>query len=498
MTPPNILSLIQSLTPTEKQHFKKSYLHQNDFVKLFDYINKYQNVETNKICAFLNKDRKAKKVNKKEYSSGHISVLKSYLQEKIMESLRTQYIPRRNSLEMIIRSVNADILLEKGLYQLAKKEIQTAKKKSIDNSFPIEKLMLYRRESIIQFYEDYRNSTIEEITDLYENRIEAAEQLLLEIKYARILTILSFQYFKNEKDMEMVQSFIEEDYMQDFSLAKEFGTQYLFHWVHAQFAEFKNQPEEAIASFEKTIRVWLDYPEYIQAHPRMYLGTCSTYLKYILQQKKPSSLILKEGDLELLLSKINSLKLPTDVSFKMEQLFLIAQLFNFRSNHRYPSIIKLFPSIQKTMNTLFPTNDFTKIIIQYFAAVAFFQQGDYKKSHDLLYNLIFTPTLDLKVNPEYDIHVFRLSLMAQFELKNFKFLKFELNNIKQQLMENQRLDAFEEQFFKMISQLTSVRYLGKEDLVYQRFHTRLNKIMEQEQWEHQLEYQLVMNWIEKK
>jgi hypothetical protein len=41
--------------------------------------------------------------------------------------------------------MNADILLEKGLYSLAKNEIETSINNNLDHSFPIERLLLLRR-----------------------------------------------------------------------------------------------------------------------------------------------------------------------------------------------------------------------------------------------------------------------------------------------------------------------------------------------------------------
>lgn len=495
MSQPNIVILVQSLSPVEKQHFKKSFDSKSDFVRLFDYINKYKSYEPAKVRVFLSKKKKGASQKTKEYTSGHISVLKNYLHEKIMESLRTQYIPKRASYDIMMRSLNTDILVEKGLYQLANHELQIAKNKSLHNSFPIEKLLLYRRESILKFYEDYKNSSFEDITDLYKKRIETAEQLILEIKYARILTILSFQYFKGQKDMKLLQSFIQEDYMQDAAYPKEFGTKYLFHWVHAQFAEFQGKPEEAIQSFEKTVMTWLDHPDYIQAHPKMYLGTCHTYLKYILQQKKSYTLILNETDLQFLISKIPNLKLSKEVELKWKQLFLIGQLLAFRKDHHYDSIIQNSPIVLKSLGSSELATDFTKILVYYFIAVAHFQDKDYQKTYNLLNELIYNETIDLRANPEYYAHVFVLYLLIQYELRNYKFLKHEIKKFKIELKVNNQLGKFEEYFFKMLSQLISQRYINQKDIVFERSHTQLTKIIKEENEDGQIEYQMILDWI---
>lgn len=490
----NIVTLIQALSPTEKQYFKKLYNTDSDFVHLFNYVNKYKDYHSEKFKTYLNKKRKTNK----DYSSGHLFVVKNYLHEKILESLRARYIPRRTSYEMLTRSINADILLEKGLYQLAKKEINTVKKKTNNANFPIENLLIYRRESIIQFYEDYKNSTLHDILDLYEKRIDAGEQLLLEIKYAQVLSILSFQYFKGEKDQELLQNLMKEDYIKDSSLATVFGTQYLFYWVNAQIAEFQNKPEEAIQFFEKAVLKWLEHPDYIQAHPRMYLGTCHTYLKYILKQKKSIQLVLDIPDLKLLLNKISMVQLQQDVAQKWEQLFQLGQLLIFRREQDYDSIIKYAPSLLRSLEELKFTTDFNKILAYYFVALANFQKQKYKKTDQLLRLIIQNESVNLKANPEYFNHVLILNLLNEYELKNLKFLKFELSRTKQELINHQKLGAFEQQVLSMFSQLISKRYIDQYEKVFIRFRKRLKAVMEEEHLEDLMEYQFVLGWIQYK
>ncbi|MFK7771346.1 MAG: hypothetical protein AB8F94_04370 [Saprospiraceae bacterium] len=495
MNTSDIVTLIRSLSPTEKQYFKKSHATDSDFVHLFDYINKFKHYNSEKIKTYLIKKNTASK--SKKYTSGHLSVLKKYLHERIMESLRSQYIPKRTSYDLATRVINVDILLEKGHYGMAKSEIEAAKKKSSKSSFPIEKLMLFRRESLIQFYEDYAHSTIDDINDLYEKRINAGEQLILEIKYARILSILSYQYFNGERDEELLLSFIQENHIQDESLPTEFVTKYLFHWVHAQFAEFQNKPEEAIQSFEKSVLTWLDHPEFIKAHSRMYLGVCKTYLKYILQQKKSYTLVLKDKDFKEILSKIPMLKLEKEVEAKTNQLFLMAQLLANRLNQNYNLIIQNSSKVLTSLEELKTTNTFTKVMAYYFIALAYFKKEDFKKTASLLQDLIYNESVHLNANPEYHSHVFKLFGMTLYELKNYKFLKAEINRVKKyrkSLIEKKFFDEFETHLLNMIAQLISPRYSQNLDEVFARFYPQLIKIVKENELDEHIEYQFILEW----
>jgi len=492
----DIATLITTLTPIEKQHFKKSNDLDSDFVILFDFINKYKEYNSEKFKTYLTKKRKKNNQKLKDYSSGYLSVIKKYLYQKVMESLRTLYIPRRTPYEMFIRSLNVDILLEKGLYQLAKKEIKLAKDKSYDNSFPIEKLMILRRESIIQFYEDYNDYTVEEIHELYDSRISAAEQLLLEIKYARILTILTFQYFKGKKDKEMLQSFMDEDFMQNESLATEFATKYLYNWLKAQFAEFNDEPGEAIFYFEKSVKSWLEHPNYIKAHPKMYLGTCYTYLKYILQQKNPTDIVLKEGDLVDLLTKIPKLQMDEDSSRKHEQLFQIAQLLISYKSKNYTKVIQLSGDLPETLKSNPLTTDFTTILVHYFIASSFFHLKRFKESDHTLSYIFYNDSLSLTSNPEYYNHVLILNILVNYELRKYRYLKSEIKRAQKEINKYRIVREFEKLFFQMMLQLVSDRFKDQKDRVLERFFDRLKKSVIEENETGNPEKNMIINWVE--
>jgi len=196
----NVISLVNVLSKSEKQQFKRKHKSESDFVLLFDYINNSTNYSNQKALSYINKRRQ----NSKEITTSYLSVLKNYLKERIMESLRLKYIHKRKNYELLSRSMNTDILIEKGLFDLARNELDIAENNQRNKSFPIERLLLLRRKSILSYYENYTGTDINGIQSIYEERLESAEQLILEIKFARILSILSYHYFKGEKDKALL------------------------------------------------------------------------------------------------------------------------------------------------------------------------------------------------------------------------------------------------------------------------------------------------------
>jgi len=487
-----VLTLVQSLTPAEKQHFKKRHTSNADFIMLFDYINKKKNNTTTDALNYLNKK------GKKKYTSSYLSVVKSYLKNKILESLRIQYIHKKKSYELLSKSMNVDILLEKGLYDMAKSEIDSSIEANFESSFPIEKLLLLRRKSLLSYYENYDDSSLEQIESMFEERIVAAEQLLLEIKIAKIVSILSLQYFKGEKDIELLESFMNVDYMQDESLLTDFATKYLFHWVHSQFEEFNDNAEGAHVHFMKSIQLWLDNPKYIDAHPRMYLAACFTFFKYMLQQNDPFSSILERMNFTALLTTMKSENLAAEEQEKYLGLFRIFEIITLRHKGQFNEILKIVSPLLDDRKYISNQPHFDKVIFYYYSALTYYELKDLNTARSILEEYVFPLDHRLIQNPAYTAVFIMLYLIILFELKNIKQLRYQLSKCKKYLQEESKFTILEQHYFNMLSQLTSDRYADSRDTVYDRFHKRLIKALAEDQRGIKIEYNYIVAWVEKR
>lgn len=490
----DLTALIIALSPSEKQHFKKKHNQKADFVLLFDYINKKKSCVSSEVLSYLSKQKSGKKT----YSSSYLSVIKTYLINKILESLRIQFIHKKKNYELLSRSMNTDILLEKGLYSLAKKEIDYSNDENLESSFPIERLLLLRRKSILDYFENYSNTNLEGINTLFRLRLEAAEQVTIEIKLARILSILSFQYFNGQNDPELLKSFMAEPYLQDESLSTDFSTRYLFHWVHAQFQEFQNNNEQALIHFNKSIEIWIKKPQYIDAHPRMFLGACFTYFKYMIHQKEPLSNILSDINFSVLMSKVKAEHLSEEEAIKYKLIFNLFQILSLREQGNSIEIIKLVTPLIEDQDYLNEMPDFERVIFCYYSAQAFFVEKDYKMAGNILFNLLNPLDKRLASNPVYITVFILLYTIILVERNNEKLLRNLLPKFKTYLKQEGRLTIFESQYMNMVSQLISPRFKLSQELVYERFYERLSQTLKNDDLGIKLEYNLLLSWIKKK
>jgi hypothetical protein len=229
--------------------------------------------------------------------------------------------------------------------------------------------------------------------------LDAAEQLTLEIKFSRIISILSYKYFNGQNDPELLRSFMDEPFMQDESLSTDFTTQYLFHWVNAQFQESKNNHEKALDHFNKSIRVWINNPKYIDAHPRLYLGACFTYFKYLIHQKDPFSNLFDDINYNVLISKINLTLLSVGEEAKYKLVLYLFQILFLRSQGKYNEMIKLVTPFLEDENYINSIPDFEKVIFCYYSAQAFFEAGNNKIAENILFGLLNPLDFRLARNP---------------------------------------------------------------------------------------------------
>jgi hypothetical protein len=484
---PDIVELILSLTAIEKQHFKRQHTGSKDYILLFDYVNQEKRFSTKGAIQFLTKYRQGAKT----YSSGHISVLKQYLNDRILDSLRSFYSSKRTNYALLMGYINTDILMERGLNNLAKRELQKTTDKYFQSNFPLEKLLILRSKSILNFYESYEFTDEKHIHSLKTDRVLLAEQALLEIKYAHILSLLSLKGFREKKGLDFSKQILLMDFMQDESMSKDFSTKYLFHWVHAQIAELQGFYEDAVLHFEKTIKIWSNQPSYIESHPKMYLGTCFAFLQFVFQQKSINLNLLNEFDYDDLFARLDKIQLTKDAYLQYEQIFLIGKILSFKVSDHSSEIVKLAPKILHSLNLTITTPSFIKSLTYYIVSVAFVEQKEYKNAETLLNQLILNNQFKLNQHSELYPVIMMLLVFLQFELGNHKFLKSLLGDFKKRLTKFHLFNEFEKAYFGMFNQLISDRFKDHKQNVIARHKKILLEIINNDDRYKQMEYSLL-------
>jgi hypothetical protein len=487
----NLVILINALSPSEKQHFKKRNKSNADFVILFDYINKNKSFSTSKALTYLSKKQKGKKV----INSSYLSVAKKYLKNRILESLRAQYIHKKKNYELLSGAMNTDIFIEKGLYSLARIEIDSFSEKNFDSSFLTERLLLLKRKGFLFYYENYANSSLAEIDSMYNARLEMVNQLLIETKLQRYVSLITFQYLNGLTDPKLLKSFMNEPFMKNESLLKDFATKFLFYWVHAQIEEFNNNTDSAVSFYTKSIQIWLNNPKYINAHPRLFLEGCYHYFKFFIRQKETISYSLDDIDFNSLLLNINIESLSGFEQERYNVIFLLFQMVSLRKQNKWDEIINLSSPVIGDKNQIETTFTYECVIFCYYVSLAQFNKGNFDKSENILFNLLNPLDKRLASNPVYITVFLLLHIIILLEKGNDKHLRHLLPKYKHYLKQEKKLTDFEIHFFTMASQLTSSRFKSTPELVYKRFHKRLIESQKTDLRGIKIEYDYFVSWV---
>ncbi|RMG78950.1 MAG: hypothetical protein D6714_17165 [Bacteroidetes bacterium] len=438
---------------------------------MFDFINKYKKYDAEKIQKRLAARKKVKTV-----SSSHLSVVKKYLKEKLLECLRILSSNKGRPFEPHVSTFNVDILVERGLYHLAEKELNQAKEAYFQHSFPIEQLMLLRRESLLGFYTRYENATPQSIEALCEAREKTARELQLEIRMANALTMLSYIQMTGEKDMDSVRKYVADDYFPENFEALSFAPRYLFYWTKALIARHEGQNEAALSYFAKAVQTWRDYPAFIEAYPKMYLGTCFTYLDFYQTAGGDHPDLFDDRDFEALLDQLPKANLTPALENQYRRLFLINRVDALVKSLQFDNGLALEPQVLQIIRETKDLTSYERMFFSIFMGYAYFFKGHYPKVLEWLDPVMEAKDLKRKEYPSYTSRSVLLYLMTHYEMKNFRFLKRELRRLKNFLIQHDSFNEFEALFFKMFSHLLSSRYEDKKELVFRNWKKQLTAI----------------------
>ncbi len=454
------LDFILALSPAEKQQFKKQYSGDFDFIHLFDFIVKQKKYDVEKIRKRLIKLRGKEKA--KKYTSGYISVLKNYLKERLVDSLRRQaYNKRRTTYEVLIRSINADVLMEKGFPKMAKAELEIAKNLDKAGLFPIEKLLTFRKESLLNFYENYQNVSIGDLENLFQQRLFMAEQMMLEIKYAHMLSILTYCQTKGLEATGYIKKIEEDPIMQTGDLKRSFGPAYLYYWVNGLIAEHKKKKEEAIVNFSKAVQLWLDHPDYIELNPRMYWGTCYAYLKVLLKHQSAEKMVFQQEDIQKLLNYLSSVQLAPDEELRHRQIFLLYNLIVLKGNEDFEGIEKSIPQVKEVLSYKELISDYLKLAFHFHVAEALANQKKFSEAMDWLDFIFVTQEIKVASNENYYTNSIFLYLLLHLEMGNTKFLKYELKKQENTLKKLGALSPLYKTYLQQIQKILNLKVSKK-------------------------------------
>ena len=488
----NLHELITSLNKSEKRYFKVfSSRHtigeENSYIKLFDYIDKMDEYEEEKVFkhfkgqAFLNK----------------FSITKARLYNNILKSLDTFHSTSSVDAQ-IFRSIHsAEILYNKGLYRQSEKILHSAEKQARKHeNFNLLLEIKEKQKKLIE-NELYTDVKASEITKMFQDENRIVEEISTFHKLWNVKSLLFQEINRNGKVRDENETLkLSELVDQIKAITKEDSStkcRYLFH--HIQSAYYFSVNDLSLSHYHlKSIIELLEKDQTLsKQQPNLYFSSLTNFI-YISTKLKQYDLAQEH------LSKLKKLSNPgknIDLDIKYFSSTTSLELSLLAEKGDYKKAIELVPQIEEAYRLYAGhINSLRKAHIDFQVAVIYLGLGEFNQALSWTNNILN----ENKIDQKQDIYCFAqlINLILHFELNNSRFLPYAINSTKRYLKNRNRIYKFEEIFLKLISQLSKTTNVFDLQEKLQPIESLLADLKEDPKEQVVFEYFDFLTWVRSK
>lgn len=450
----DLVQLIRSLSRSEKRHFR-IFVRRNQsstdilFLKLFDFLDKYQEYDEEKIL------KKLPAIKKRQLSN-----LKAHLYKQLLISLRL--LNKNHDLNIDLReSIDyARVLYNKGLYRQSLDILDKTKKRALESHQNIVALEIVEIEKHIEG--QYITRSIENrAEELTEQSVEIYENLALGNEYSNLALqlyglYLKIGYVRNEKDFLMVKEFFnsklpKQSYKKSLGFFEKIYYCQAYLWYYHISQDFPMCYRYA----QRWVDTFNENPEMKVHEAPLYLKALHNLLATLFNLWHYDRFIEVIGELEAAKKE-----LPIDQISNIEGLYYLYYYINQINKHylegTYSEGIALVPELMGIIEENKYNWDNHRLMMFYYKiACLYFGSGDNSQAVDYL-NMIIN-----QKNPDYrqDIQCFAriLSLIAHFELGNERLVEYQIKSVYRFLSKMKDLHEVQREIFRFLRRTPRMR-----------------------------------------
>lgn len=464
--------LIKSLSSSEKGYYKKFIKgfvtdNEKDYLKLFDiYDNSVVYDET------ILKDKL-----KLTFGNKRIDVFKGYLYESILKSLRAY-----NSNSFINISINellsdVEILLKKGLFNLAQKRLVSAEKLAI-NYHKLKHLLLikeFEKKIIIDSHKIKFFKT--QINKLHNEEFKYLNQLLTFFEYNKI----DSQAFllnrvkpkaRNENESKKFIEIIQNKFMSNIALADSIPSKFLFHTIYVTYYYAINNVEKSLAENAKIIDL---FDNNILLKKEFHLKYTYSLHNQIAIATKLEKFTIASKYLDKLKSESSSYK--RDKS-KITEFIYVLELNLIIKSNKFENTYELILNIEKYISD--DSNSLqNKIIIFHLLSIYYFEIKQYSNALKWTNNILNSNDIEVRT----DLFSFAkiLSIILHYELKNLDIIEYLLKSTKRYLENNNLLYNLEIIIINQFKLLIKHQDINEVVKLFKNLELKLNDLKNENQ-----------------
>jgi len=482
------------MTKSEKRYFKlfnSTFEGKNKTnLKLFNAIDKQKDYD--------------EKVLKEQFAAEsfvkHFAVVKSNLFNSILKSLRiyNENLDTRKKISQ--HSDNFRILLKKGLFNMAK--LQLNKGMKLANEFDVieDKILISGRYNTLNAYFEFRNNKNKDIQNIFIKPLEHIEELKERYLYKYIGHQIDFLVLQNSLRLKKTQNDIlqilqlpeMQDDVQPVSIKAAHSK---YHILLSCYIGRKDY-EKALPVSKQIVDIVTDNPNYSKTEPFNIFNDYNNYLHtavHVASYSEVKNIIQKYLSV---IEKSQNINLP-DMEERVFEIQYFYELEHYILKNKFEKAISLLPTVEIELKKIeLKVSSYMYVHFNYNFAYLYFMNGNYLRSQEFVVKLTNSPKL--KIRTDYVAAINILKLFTHFELNNFEHLSYELKNVKELLKRKVYLFEFETQAISMLKKLMTQTELSQKFETYQHFKNVFEKLSYQIENKDAFEKFNILLWIDKK
>lgn len=441
-----LFDLVTTLTKSEKRYIKV-----NAGSKGKDYIELMNALITQKAYD----EEKLIRDNKGANFLKHLPVNKQYLYELLLKLL-AQYGHKRFEDKIYQKITAANVLIEKGLFTAAIKELKKGQKLAKKYELFEMQIIIYKVEKRLLSIRQFKKKEDLSIEQIFDSEDKIFEQLKNTNQYWYLAQRIShfqlkFQKIQTQKQHQYLESITQSPSFQTISLATNFKSKIYFYQANATYQFLLGNVEQAYEINKHFLDLLEDNPNFLELYAERYLGTLTNMLIDSLIIGKYD--ILKEGMNRLIM-------IPTRQEFKriknlesrvFRQRYLLLLNWSLRQKD-FEKAIEWIPAIEEGLKLYGKKIEkHHQITFYYLNAYLLFQNHHYNKAlkwNNLILNI---PNEDVVKEIFYFARI--LNLLIHYELGNLALLDSLLLSTPKYLKSRRAVYATEKALIRFLGRL---------------------------------------------
>lgn len=492
-TSDDLFELIKSLDQTEKRYFKlfaamnvRKTGDDNNYVRLFDFIDKQASNQGNYDEEAVKDHFKGEKFIKQ------LHVLKGYLYNVILRSLRLYNSEKSkvNELNGMLRDI--DILFHKSLYGQCKKLINKAKKIAISHEKYTQLLEIIDMEKALSRAESYAKRNEEDLDNTYYEVNDAVEKIRNINDFWRLSTksfFLRKKYgnIRNEEELNKFNELMKNPLLKSEDKATTYFSRNFYYNIKGLFYLTKGDYENLLKYSKKLV-------DFLEANPELmrsnnYLAALNNLLIVQMETKK-------YDDAMITIKKIRAIE-PESKAMR-SQIFIISydnEMNLYLLKGDFNEGVKLVPKIESGLKEFYGRIDQeSEILFYYNIAYIFFGAGKYEKSLEWINKILNKK--DIKLREDIQAYSRLLNLFVHYELGNFDLMEYEIKSTRRFLESHNYLNESEKVILSFLNKLINQDTAQLRQELFNDLKFRVTK--RSKETSKILEYFDILSWLDSK